>query len=120
MSIVTHRRCDNLKRFQLFRDDPRAPIDHDVCNSRACLCEASPHFGGNEFLLVQSGDKTIFTKVTESRLKGEISERSPDGKTRSGTYETTKESESKSSTLVQWKGDGGKTESVKGSFTRLD
>ena len=62
----------------------------------------------------------VFTTVTESRLKGQITERGPDGKTRSGTYEITKESESKSATQIEWKLDGGKTETVKGSFTRLD
>jgi hypothetical protein len=62
----------------------------------------------------------VFTTVTESRLKGKITERGPDGKTRSGMYEITKESETKFATHFQWKAEGGKTESVKGNFTRLD
>ena len=62
----------------------------------------------------------VFTTVTSSKLKGNISERRADGKSRSGTYEITKDSETKSSTHFLWKGEDGKTESVKGSFTRLD
>jgi hypothetical protein len=62
----------------------------------------------------------VFTTVTASHLKGKITQRRPDGKTRSGMYEITKESETKFATHFQWKAEGGKTESVKGNFTRLD
>ena len=64
--------------------------------------------------------KIVFTTVTESGLKGEISERRADGQSRSGTYEIVKESENKLATHYQWSDEGGNIINVKGSFTRVD
>ncbi len=62
----------------------------------------------------------VFTTVTESMLKGDITERRADGKTRSGIYQITKQSDTKSLTHILWKDTDGENASVKGSFIRQE
>ena len=63
--------------------------------------------------------ETVYTTVTESMLKGHKIERLSDGKSRSGTFEFKRESETLMSTSYDWKDADGNTGSIKGKITAM-